>query len=92
VVIPQVWLRIGIPDRRFVHCRVKRFHVTGDWPLPPGRTFKVSGVAANGARLDHHFEVIQCNHDGDSWTLDVEPVDPSDAPDWLHAHGRHAYV
>jgi hypothetical protein len=85
-VVPEVRLRIGVDGGRYVSCRVKRFHFSGSWPLPPGKELKVSGVAADGSRLDQHFEVVQCNPHGESWAVDVQPIGAT--PSWLHAFSR----
>jgi hypothetical protein len=86
--IDRLRLRIGIGAGKVVHCRIKRFHVKGAWPLPRGKAFNVRGVAANGSRLDHQFEVVQCSEKEEGWTLQVQPVDPAAAPPWLEAFGR----
>ena len=87
-VVPGVRLRIGLRKGRIVSCRVKRFHVSGAWPLSPGQELKVSGVAFDGFRLNQRFEVVQCRQQGESWAVDVEPIDPAATPSWLHSFSR----
>ena len=89
-VVPEVRLRIGVRTGRVVHCRIKRFHVAGTWPLSPGQELKVTGLAFDRFRLNQSFEVVQCSQHGESWEVDVLPVDPSATPGWLHSFGRAA--
>jgi hypothetical protein len=77
----RVW--IGVGPGRIVRCRVKQFHVTGNWPVDAGTALKLRGTAADGKQLEHGFEVVQCNRDADGWALKVLPLDASRLPQWL---------
>jgi hypothetical protein len=85
-VVSNVRLWIGVHNGHFVCCRVKRLHVAGAWPLPPGRTLNLRGVAADGSALEHAFEVVRCSRDDSGWAVQVRPVD--ETPTWLLARAR----
>jgi len=87
-VVPEVKLRIGVRKGRVVDCNVKRLHVAGIWPLPPGKALNLSGVAFDGFRLNQEFEVVQCRQQGEGWAVDVQPLDPKATPSWLHSFSR----
>jgi hypothetical protein len=78
-IVPGVHLWIGVGKGEFIRCRVKRFHAPGSWPLAPGKALNLRGVARNGSRLEHPFEVIDCSPEGEGWLLQVRPVEPSSA-------------
>lgn len=77
----RVW--IGIAPGRVVRCRVKRLLVAGSWPISAGTALTLRGTAADGSRLEHPFEVVQCDRDDAGWALKVLPLDPAAAPAWL---------
>jgi hypothetical protein len=87
-VVPGVRLWIGVGDGDVIRCRVKRFHAPGSWPLEPGKALKLRGVARNGSRLEHPFEVVDCSHEGEGWLLQVRAVDPLLGEEVLAAFGR----
>jgi hypothetical protein len=82
-VVTNLHLWIDAGPGRFVRCRVKRFHVAGAWPLVPGSVLNLRGVAADGSRLEHGFEVVDCNKEAEGWTVRVQPVDPEAVPAWV---------
>jgi hypothetical protein len=87
-VVPGVRLWIGVGEGEVIRCRVKRFHAPGAWPLAPGKALNLRGVARNGSRLEHPFEVVDCSHEGEGWLLQVRAVDPSLGEEVLAAFGR----
>jgi hypothetical protein len=78
-IVPGVRLWIGVGKGEFIRCRVKRFHAPGSWPLAPGKALNLRGVARNGSRLEHPFEVVECSPEGEGWLLQVRPAEPSSA-------------
>lgn len=74
-VVSSVRLWIGVGEGEIIRCRVKRFHAPGPWPLPAGKALSLRGVAHNGARLEHPFEVVHCTPEGDGWLLQVRATD-----------------
>lgn len=70
-VIPSVQLRIALPEGRAVRYRVRQFRAVGAWPLTPGRTVRLRGVAVNGLRGVSEFEVVSCETDGDGWAVQL---------------------
>jgi hypothetical protein len=85
-VVASVRLWIGLGEGEMIRCRVKRFHVPGPWPLPAGTALNLRGVARDGSRLEHPFEVVHCSPEGDGWLLQVRATE---APgDVLEAFGR----
>jgi PilZ domain len=87
-VVPGVRLWIGVGEGEVIHCRVKRFHAPGSWPLAPGKALNLRGVARNGSRLEHPFEVVDCSPEGEGWLLQVRAVDPLLGEEVLAAFGR----
>jgi hypothetical protein len=85
-VVASVRLWIGVGEGEIIRCRVKRFHASGPWPLPTGTALNLRGVARNGSRLEHPFEVVHCTPEGDGWLLQVRATDAAD--DVLEAFGR----
>jgi hypothetical protein len=78
-VVSSVRLWIGVGEGEVIRCRVKRFHAPGPWPLLAGKALNLRGVARNGARLEHPFEVVLCTPEGDGWLLQVRATDaPND--------------
>ena len=82
LVIPEVLVEI-VTAAGPVVCRVQRLHVPASWPLPPGKTLTIRGVALNGEQLHHRFEILACRPHGDGWALRVRFADPAAAPAWL---------
>jgi hypothetical protein len=80
-IVPGVRLWIGVGKGEFIRCRVKRFHAAGSWPPAPGKALNLRGVARNGSRLEHPFEVVDCSPEGEGWLLQVRPVEPSSDDD-----------
>jgi PilZ domain len=88
ITVPNVRLWIGVREGYFAHCRVKRFHVPGRWPLAPGKVLNLRGVSADGVRLEHQFQVIDCRPHGATWLVQVRPIDPASVPGWVHTLER----
>jgi hypothetical protein len=80
----RLWIEVG--EGEIIRCRVKRFHAPKPWPLPAGTALKLRGVARDGSRLAHSFEVVHCTPKGDSWLLQVRATDA--AAKVLEAFGR----
>jgi hypothetical protein len=85
-VVASVRLWIGVGEGEIIRCRVKRFHPPGPWPLPVGTALHLRGVANNGARLEHPFEVVHCTPEGNGWLLQVRATDAE--ADVREAFGR----
>jgi hypothetical protein len=87
-VVPGVRLWIGVGHGEVIRCNVKRFHTPESWPLAPGKALNLRGVARNGSRLEHPFEVVDCSPEGEGWLLQVRTVDPLLGEEVLAAFGR----
>lgn len=72
-VVPSVLLRIALPESRAVRYRIRRVRAVGSWPLTPGRTVRLRGVAVNNFRAESEFEVVSCEPAGDGWAVQLRP-------------------
>ena len=62
------------------------FTLLGPGRCPPARRSVWRGVARDGARLAHPFEVVHCTPEGDGWLLQVRATDA--VADLREAFGR----
>jgi hypothetical protein len=88
ITVADVRVWIGVRAGRIVRCKVRQFHVAGTWPVAPGTTLTLRGIAVDGARLDDAFEVISCGQDNQGWIVKVLPTNVKTAPAWLHQRAR----
>src|SRR5437016_780425 len=75
-IIQGVHFRAVLPDGSVLSRSVTRLHVTGDWPLPPGRiiTAWVGKGKRNGATVA--LRVNDCHEEGGHWFVDCTFVNP----------------
>ncbi len=90
-VVASVRLEIAVGRGQVVRCQVKRMHVAAEWPMAHGAVLNLQGVAADGSRLEHPFEILYCLQEGDGWVLRIRPVKPDGIPDWVQRRIRHSW-
>jgi hypothetical protein len=73
--VTDLRLFVATPDGRYTPYRVRRFRVSGAWPLPPGTALDLRGLAARGVSAGDRFSVVECAQESDGWALRVRPLD-----------------
>ena len=68
-VLSDVCLEIEDLHGRVTLCTIRRLDVTSSWPLAPGKSLRIQGVAKDQSRVSFEVELSHVAQEGQRWRL-----------------------